>query len=276
MVAVPGGTFAMGNDDAAAQPDDGEGPVRQVTLRPFRIDPCAVSNAEYAEFVRDTGHRTDAERYGWSYVFAGFLTPEQVTASPGPANTPWWRAIEGASWHAPHGPGSLALPDHPVTQVSWADAAAYAEWAGCRLPTEAEWEYAARGGLAGARYPWGDEFAPGGVLRCNIWEGEFPIVHTGELGTVPVDAYPPNGYGLHNTVGNVWEWCADWFTPLHSAAPAAGPQGPPHGAAKVIRGGSYLCHDSYCNRYRVAARTANTPDSTTGNTGFRCAADLLD
>jgi len=209
MVELPGGTFLMGNEDALANPGDGEGPVREVTVGAFRIDACAVSNSRFAEFAEATGYRTEAERYGWSFVFAGFLDPEVVRASQGAVGTPWWRAIEGACWHAPEGPGSSVaeLADHPVVHVSWSDAAAYAEWAGARLPTEAEWEYAARGGLEQARYPWGDELTPGGEWRCNIWQGEFPVVNTmedGFLGTAPVDAYPPNGYGLHNMVGNAW------------------------------------------------------------------------
>jgi formylglycine-generating enzyme len=162
-----------------------------------------------------------------------------------------------------------------VVHVSWRDAQAFCRWAGLRLPTEAEWEHASRGGLAQNRLPWGDELEPAGEHRMNVWQGTFPSENTladGYLGTCPVDEYPPNGYGLHNTSGNVWEWCADWFHPaFHREGPRRDPSGPPGGAAKVIRGGSYLCHRSYCNRYRVAARNSSTPDSSTGNTGFRCA-----
>ncbi|MGX1673714.1 formylglycine-generating enzyme family protein [Streptomyces sp. NPDC055400] len=279
MATLPGGTFCMGNEDDRANPGDGEGPVREVTVSPFRIDEHAVTNAQFATFVKDTGFVTAAERFGWSYVFAGFLDPRLARATPAPAGTPWWRGVEGATWRAPEGPGS-GIGDrsrHPVIHVSWDDASAYAAWAGKRLPTEAEWEYAARGGLDQARYPWGDELTPRGHWRCNIWQGEFPVVNTGEdgyTGTAPVDAYRPNGYGLHNTVGNVWEWVADRFTTDHPAAPLTDPRGPAEGDTRVMRGGSYMCHDSYCNRYRVAARTANTPDSSSGNCGFRCAADV--
>ncbi|MFD6338888.1 formylglycine-generating enzyme family protein [Streptomyces sp. NPDC060131] len=278
MVTLPGGTFRMGNEDAHANPGDGEGPVRDVTVSPFLMDETAVTNARFAAFVKDTGYITAAERFGWSYVFAGFLTPERVRESRAAAGTPWWRGVEGAAWRTPEGPGS-GIGDrsqHPAVHVTWDDAHAYAAWAGKRLPTEAEWEYAARGGLDQARYPWGDELTPRGRWRCNIWQGEFPVVNTvddGYPGTAPAGAYRPNAYGLYNTVGNVWEWVADRFTASHAATPRTDPRGPDAGGSRVMRGGSYLCHDSYCNRYRVAARTANTPDSSSGNCGFRCAAD---
>ncbi|MFJ8821236.1 formylglycine-generating enzyme family protein [Streptomyces sp. NPDC102467] len=276
MITLPGGTFLMGNEDEQANPGDGEGPVREVTVSAFRIDEHAVTNAQFATFVKETGYVSAAERFGWSYVFAGFLTPERARATQAPAGTPWWRGVEGATWRAPEGPGS-GIGDrarHPAVHVSWDDASAYAAWAGKRLPTEAEWEYAARGGLDRARYPWGDELTPRGHWRCNIWQGEFPRVNTGadgHVGTAPVDAYRPNAYGLHNVVGNVWEWVADRFTATHAATPSTDPQGPAEGENRVMRGGSYMCHDSYCNRYRVAARTSNTPDSSSGNCGFRCA-----
>src|SRR4051794_7707278 len=167
--------------------------------------------------------------------------------------------------------------DHPVVHVSWRDARAYCHWAGLRLPTEAEWEYAARGGLVQKRLPWGDELEPGDEHQMNVWQGTFPSWNTredGYLGTCPVDAFPANGHGLHNTSGNVWEWCRDWFhASFHRDGPRSDPIGPPRGEAKVIRGGSYLCHASYCNRYRVAARSSNTANSSTGNMGFRVARD---
>jgi formylglycine-generating enzyme len=280
LVSIPGGTFLMGADDAAGHPADGEGPVREVTLRPFRLARHAVTNDQFAAFVAATGYVSEAERFGWSFVF-GLFVPRKLQATAlgtaGPA--PWWLGVRGACWSAPEGPGSTVKGrgNHPVVHVSWRDAAAYCAWSGTRLPTEAEWECAARGGLARKRYPWGDDLTPGGKHRCNIWQGDFPRRNTradGHLGTAPVDAYPPNGYGLCNMVGNVWEWCADWFSPdWHRTGPRVDPAGPPTGDARAMRGGSYLCHRSYCNRYRVAARSANTPDSTTGNTGFRVAAD---
>jgi len=257
----------MGTDDDCGYPDDGEGPVREVELDSFWIGATAVSNEQFAEFVRQTGFVTDAERFGWSFVFAGLL-PDDFEPTRGAAHAPWWRQIFGADWRHPEGPHSNidSRADHPVVHVSWSDAQAYCRWAGLRLPSEAEWEYAARGGLVQKRYPWGDELMPGGEHRCNIWQGEFPAKNTAEdgfLGTAPVDAFPPNGYGLYNVAGNVWEWCADSF--------GAGAEG-----RKAIRGGSYLCHESYCFRYRVAARSSNTPDGSTGNMGFRCARDFND
>ena len=264
MVLLPGGTFLMGTDEDCGYPEDGEGPVRQMRLNSFWIDATVVTNQQFEEFVGYTGYVTDAERFSWSFVFAGLL-PDEFELTRGAAHAPWWRQMFGADWRHPDGPRSSieTRPDHPVLHVSWNDAQAYSCWAGKRLPTEAEWEYAARGGLVQKRYPWGDELTPGGEHRCNIWQGEFPSKNTGEdgfLATAPVDAFPPNGYGLYNVVGNVWEWCADdWFGSVDR---------------KVMRGGSYLCHDSYCFRYRVAARSSNTLDSSTGNMGFRCARDV--
>ncbi len=284
MVRIPAGTFLMGGGDDEAFPDDGEAPVREVHVGEYYIDATAVTNAQFAAFVKATGYRTDAERFGWSFVFHAFVTGEarrRILAGVIP-QAPWWLPVEGASWRTPEGPGSdiARRQNHPVVHVSWHDATAYATWAGKRLPTEAEWEKAARGGLVQARYPWGDEFTPRGYHRCNTWQGSFPIHDTGEdgfTGTAPVTAYRPNGYGLYNVSGNVWEWCADWFSPdwhvPEREDTRVDPRGPDEGSGKVLRGGSYLCHASYCNRYRVAARTATTPDSTTGHIGIRCAAD---
>lgn len=282
-MSISCGVFSMGSDGSDAFPGDGEGPVREVSLSPYLIDATAVTNLQFTAFVADTGHVTDAERCGWSFVFHAMVEPSAAGAMRQGVvpDAPWWLAVDGASWRAPEGPGSDTggRDNHPVVHVSWRDAAAYAAWAGKRLPTEAEWEMAARGGLAGARYPWGDDLRPGGVHRCNIWQGRFPHINTGDdgyVGTAPVDAYEPNGYGLYNMSGNVWEWCADWWGvdwPVRrQPAPCKDPRGPATGSAKVIRGGSYLCHASYCNRYRVAARTFNSIESSTGHTGFRCAA----
>nr|WP_322725692.1 formylglycine-generating enzyme family protein [Streptomyces spongiae] len=266
-VSLPGGEFRMGDAFGEGYPEDAEGPVRTVLVAPFRIDTTAVTNARFADFVRATGYDTEAERYGSSFVFHTMLHSRARGAVLGAvAGAPWWLGVEGASWRAPEGPGSHIAADredHPVVHVSYNDALAYCAWAGARLPTEAEWEYAARGGLEGCRYPWGDDFSQD---RMNTWQGDFPRVSTrpsGATGTVPVDAYEPNGFGLYNTSGNVWEWCADRFSRFSTS-----------GGERVIRGGSYLCHASYCNRYRVAARSRNTPDSSTGHGGFRCAWDV--
>jgi formylglycine-generating enzyme required for sulfatase activity len=278
MVRLDGGAFWMGTDSGEGFPADGEGPAHEVALRPFWIDRTAVSNAEFGAFAATTRYRTDAERIGWSFVFY-MLLPEDFPPQRTIACAPWWRQVDGATWREPEGPGSSVgtRMDHPVVHVSWNDAVAYARWANKRLPSEAEWEYAARGGLVKARYPWGNELVPGGVHCCNIWQGTFPTENTrddGFVGTAPVASYEPNGFGLYNMAGNVWEWCADWFSPTYyTDCPPCDPMGPARGKARVIRGGSYLCHESYCNRYRVAARSHNTSESSTGHMGFRCARD---
>ena len=282
MILLHGGEFLMGTDSREGYPADGEGPVRKVRLRSFWIDPVAVSNARFGRFVEASGYRTEAERFGWSFVFAGLL-PDDFPPTRAVADAPWWRQVHGADWRHPEGRHSTIedRTDHPVLHVSWNDAVAYCRWAGLRLPTEAEWEYAARGGLVQQRYPWGDKLTPDGEHRMNVWQGTFPGLNTvedGFVGTAPVDAYPPNGYGLYNMTGNAWEWCADWFSPSfhqkgHPKGPRDNPVGPPSGDRKLMRGGSYLCHKSYCFRYRVAARSSNTPDSSTGNLGFRCVRD---
>ena len=277
MIRLESERFLMGTETPDGFPSDGEGPVRAIQVAGLFMDRDPVTNCQFSEFVTQTSYVTDAERFGWSFVFTGRQeNRENIQAPPG---LPWWRRTEGATWCKPEGPDSSILnrENHPAVHVSWRDASAYAAWAGKRLPTEAEWEYAARGGLEQKLYPWGDELTPGGRHLCNIWQGEFPSHNTAEDGyvtTSPVNAYPSNGFGFLSITGNVWEWCSDWFSPdLHVMATRDNPQGPGSGFAKVIKGGSFLCHASYCNRYRVAARTSNTPDSSTSNMGFRCVRD---
>ncbi|MFC3803979.1 formylglycine-generating enzyme family protein [Cohnella sp. GCM10012308] len=278
MVWLPGGEFVMGTDAADGFPADGEGPPRSVQVDGFYLSAHAVTNAQFQAFVEDSGYVTEAERFGWSYVFHLFVS-EAVRQDVRivPQSTPWWYVVNGARWDMPEGPdsGIEGRMDHPVVHVTWHDAAAYCSWAGGRLPTEAEWEYAARGGLARKTYPWGDLLKEGGEHRCNIWQGKFPVKNSesdGYAGTAPVHAYEPNGYGLYNMAGNVWEWCADWFTPAyHTVTAASNPRFDQPTDKRSMRGGSYLCHRSYCNRYRVAARSSNTPDSSGGNCGFRVA-----
>ena len=271
----------MGDDSSWAYQGDGEAPVHEVTLPEFRIDRYAVTNQQFGEFVSDSGWTTDAEKYSWSFVFFGLL-PDEFPLTRGVENAPWWRQVMGADWRHPEGPQSTIedRQGHPVVHVSWNDASAYCAWSGTRLPTEAEWEFAARGGLDGQPFPWGGQLEPGGVHRMNVFQGDFPTINTGAdgyLGTAPVDAFEANGYGLHNMCGNTWEWCSDWLdVDYYGESPAESPMGPQAGDFRVQRGGSYLCHASYCRRYRVSARFGSEPDSTSGNVGFRVAADRSD
>jgi sulfatase modifying factor 1 len=274
QVMLEGGSFAMGNTNGDENAGDGETPVHLVELSPYSIDATSVTNADFARFVDATGYRTEAEIFGYSAVFQLALAAEPDELMGPASGTPWWAGVRGADWKHPGGSRSDldGLDEHPVVHVSWNDAVAYCKWAQRRLPTEAEWEFASRGGLDGARYPWGDELIDG-EWRCNIWQGDFPRTNTEEDGfltTAPVRTFQPNGYGIWQMVGNVWEWCGDWFGPrYYKFSPTENPTGPSLGAARVIRGGSYLCHDSYCNRYRNAARSSNTPESSMGNAGFR-------
>jgi formylglycine-generating enzyme len=278
FVTIPEATFFMGTDGPWAYPNDGEGPVHEVHLSPFLIAATAVTNSEFARFVDATGYVTDAQRFGWSFVFAGLL-PDDFPETRAVAAAPWWRQVYGADWGHPEGPQSSAddRGDHPVVHVSWADANAYAAWSGSRLPTEAEWERAARGGLERKLFPWGNDLEPDGTHRMNVFQGKFPgenIGADGYLATAPVDAFPPNDFGLFNMTGNVWEWCADWYDARYYArSPRDDPRGADEGTHRVMRGGSYLCHASYCRRYRVGSRSGNGPDSSTGNLGFRVARD---
>ena len=268
----------MGTDDPRGYVADGEGPPHEVELAAYRIGTHTVTNAEFAAFVEATGHLTTAEELASSFVFAGLL-PDDFPPTRAVAAAPWWREVPGATWRHPEGPqSSIADRDnHPVVHVSWYDAAAYCRWAGVRLPTEAEWERAARGPEDGHHFPWGDEREPEGEHRMNVFQGVFPQHDTGDdgwVGTCPVGSFPANAFGLGEVTGNVWEWCTDWFDPgYYRRSPPVAPSGPTSGSARVLRGGSYLCHDSYCWRYRVDSRSANTPDSSAGNVGFRVAAD---
>jgi formylglycine-generating enzyme len=274
FVRLEGGALVMGTDGQYGYGEDGEGPAHEVRVSPFSISRFAVTSAQFAAFVQATGYRTEAQSFGWSFVFAPFL-PEDFPATRAVVGAPWWRQVEGADWAHPEDPRSTIedRADHPVVHVSWNDARAFCAWTEARLPSEAEWEYAARGGLVGCRFPWGEELEPDGEHRMNVFQGTFPAHNTeadGYAGTAPVRAFKPNGFGLYQMTGNVWEWTADWFSATYyRESPREDPQGPAPGVARVMRGGSYLCHASYCNRYRVDARSSNTPDSCTGNLGFR-------
>lgn len=299
MREIPGGTFAMGAADRYRE----EGPVRDVSVSRFWIDCYAVTNQDFAEFVEDTGYITIAERPLDPADFPGadpaMLVPGSLVfrMTCGPVDTRnmanWWSYVAGANWRHPEGPDSdvQGRENHPVVQIAFEDAMAYAEWAGKDLPTEAEWEYAARGGLDGADYAWGDEFTPGGKQMANTWQGEFPwknLARDGHERTAPVGSYPANGYGLFDMTGNVWEWTRDWYVGAHPAKDGGScctldnPRGPAEAQSydpmmpqvriprKVVKGGSYLCAPSYCRRYRPAARHAQMIDTGMGHIGFRC------
>lgn len=277
LVRIPGGFFEMGARRSSF-PDDHDSPRRKTFVSPFLISPRTVTNAEFARFVEATGYRTVAEQEGWSYVFH-LLLPDPLDWPQSPPGLPWWRRVDGACWSAPEGPRSTTegREDHPAVHIAWYDAIAYCRWAGLRLPTEAEWERAARGGHERLKFPWGNALTPDGRFAMNTWQGDFPHSNTeedGYLGTAPARSFAPNAYGLFNTTGNVWEWVADRFGPrTPGKGPLKNPTGPESGLARVQRGGSYLCHVSYCDRYHVHSRTRNDPDSSTGNAGFRVAAD---
>jgi formylglycine-generating enzyme len=292
---IPGGTFRMGSEDFYPE----ERPVHRVTVDGFWMDEHPVTVAEFRRFVKATGHITAAERQPdpaqYPEADVALLVPGSLVfhKTAGPVDLSqvrhWWAYVPGASWRHPEGPGSTlgGRERHPVTQVAYEDALGYARWAGKELPTEAEWEFAARGGLDGMTFVWGDEFAPKGKLMANTWQGEFPwqnLKTDRYEGTSPIGSYPPNGYGLYDMAGNVWEWTTDYFTPSHARSCCA-PHNPrvnspdqslavgepgAHIPRKVIKGGSYLCAPNYCLRYRPAARQAEAVDTSTSHIGFRC------
>jgi formylglycine-generating enzyme len=299
MIWIPGGTFRMGSDKHYPE----EAPVHRVTIDGFWVDRTPVTNRQFRRFVNETGYVTFAEKRPEAKDYPGAL-PHMLkaaslvfTPSAHPVDlrdwSQWWRFKAGANWKRPYGPRSSisGLDDHPVVHVAYCDAEAYAKWAGKELPTEAEWEFAARGGLNGAEFAWGDAFTPDGQYRANTWQGRFPhenLAADGFERTSPVMAFPPNGYGVYDMIGNVWEWTADWWSARHGAdAPKACcvPENPRGGREeesydacqpqikiprKVLKGGSHLCAPNYCRRYRPAARHAEAVDTSTSHVGFRC------
>ncbi|XP_028261919.1 formylglycine-generating enzyme [Parambassis ranga] len=279
MVLISGGEFLMGTDNPGIPPD-GEGPQRLVTVDSFYMDIQEVTNQQFQSFISATGYVTEAEKFGDSFVFEGILSEavkNQIDQAV--AAAPWWLPVKGATWKHPEGPDSNITErlDHPVVHLSWTDAVAYCSWANKRLPTEAEWEYACRGGLKDRLYPWGNKLNPKGQHYANLWQGDFPTHNSAEDGfikTSPVMSFPANQFGLYDMVGNAWEWTSDWWTVHHTTEQQHNPVGPPSGTDKVKKGGSYMCHKSYCYRYRCAARSQNTPDSSASNLGFRCVSQM--
>ena len=283
MVRIPGGTFRMGSDHHYPE----EAPARDVSVGGFLMDARTVTNAQFARFVDETKHVTVAERPVDPSLYPGakpeLLVPSSVVfqKTAGPVDMSnhynWWTYVPGADWRHPRGPGTSidGFDDHPVVQVAFEDAEAYAKWAGKALPTEAEWEFAARGGLAGASYVWGEEFMPGGKPMANTWQGSFPwqnLLMDGYEWTAPAGSFPPNGYGLYDMAGNVWEWTTDWYedSPPAKSCCTAGTGTAGALKRKVMKGGSYLCAPNYCRRYRPAARMAQEVDSAACHLGFRC------
>jgi sulfatase modifying factor 1 len=282
MVRLPGGRFRMGSDRHYPE----EKPQRRASVDPFWIDVTPVTNAHFSAFVRATGHQTLAERAPTASAYPGadpgmlragsavFIAPEGPVDLKGP--NIWWQYVFGASWRFPEGPGSSIADrmDHPVVHVAHTDAEAYARWVGKALPTEAEWEYACRGGRAALEYAWGGELAPKGAMLANYWQGQFPwqnLATDGYAGSSPVGAFPPNGFGLYDMIGNVWEWTGDVYTEGRQHSAPSGCCHQSNGPARwVIKGGSFLCAENHCRRYRPAARQAHSADTSTSNVGFRC------
>ena len=268
---IPGGNSVIGTNNPLIK-QDGEAPLRKTKIKPFRMGQTPVNNREFANFITETGYVTEAEIFGWSFVFH-LQVPKSVQTTQGSDGAQWWRRVDNATWDWPSGPdGTPYDPEHPAVHLSWNDAKAYCNWAGGRLPTEGEWEHAARGGRGNVTYPWGDTHPDDyGHLPCNIWQGQFPEHNTSKDGyafTSPAKSFAPNGYGLYGMAGNVWDWSADSFR-IKSLSKKSRAQAEAMRGYKLIKGGSFLCHASYCTRYRIAARTGNSPDSSTGHTGFR-------
>jgi len=307
MVWIPAGNFMMGGDNEQARKD--EYPKHGVKVNGFYMDATEVTNAQFSEFVKATGYITTAEKdINWEEIKSQVppntpKPPDSVLKAASLIFVPtksevnlndysqWWAWTRGANWKHPNGPNTdiIGKDNFPVTHVSWDDAVAYSKWAGKRLPTEAEWEYAARGGLVNNTYSWGKTFDENGVSKCNFWQGNFPYLNLnkdGFMGAAPVKSFAPNGYGLYDVAGNVWEWCADlynndYYTQLSKTKLAINPKGPtksfdpdePLITKRVMRGGSFLCNDSYCSGYRVSARMKSSPDSGMEHLGFRCVMD---
>lgn len=279
FIELAGGMFTMGtNKNIPLHMHDGEGPERKVFLDPFSMNQYEVSNEEFKKFVDETKYVTEAEKFGNSFVMDYFVSAEvSATITQMVKAVPWWLPVSGADWKHPEGRVSNlhTRMRHPVLHISWNDAQEFCRWRGARLPTEAEWEFACRGGKEGRMYPWGNKLAPRDEVKLNIWTGEFPTtnnVSDGYAGTAPVDSFPEqNAYGIHHIVGNAWEWTADWYTTRHSDKPSNNPRGPASGTGKVKKGGSFMCTRSVCFRYRCAARSQISADSSAHNVGFRCA-----
>ncbi len=307
MVLIQGGVFEMGGDNEQASPD--EFPKHTVEVTPFYMDVTEVTNAQFSKFVEATGYITTAEKKpDWEELKKtvppgtpkppdSLLVAASLVFKPtgGPVNlndySQWWSWVKGASWKHPEGLGSSieGKDEYPVVHVSWDDAMAYCQWAGKRLPSEAEWEFAARGGLVNNIYPWGNEHINAGKPKANSWEGKFPYFNEKKDGFIelaPVKSFPPNGYGLYDMAGNVWEWCSDWYDYNYykqlGGKRTVNPHGPeksfdpqdPYTPKKSLRGGSFLCNDAYCSGYRVARRMKSSPDTGLEHTGFRCVKDV--